>query len=378
MANVALSQILNAPVITRVISRLKTPMSKFQDFMGMGPGGSATSSPGGHFTGYDIFDKTRKIATGRAPGTGPATIAAQPIGHVSVKIYRSHEKLPILEERVFRTRPLGKGWGNVDARGQGYITKQEQFMAQRFKNSREFMVSRMFRGGFDLKVDGENWIPVEKTAGTITIDFQIPAGNISAAVPGITIGSYSNIISASFATASTDIITIMMTLNAAFEEAHGYPLRHVWLNTTTFGPLLENTQLSVAAGTANTIFNEFRPTGLRSEEGIADTGLEFVFKALPWLKWHLYDGGLDVDGTFSKFIPDNYAIFLPDPSSDWAEMHEGSEIVRENVVDQGSERYGLAAWTTPVIDPAGWELKTVDNCIPCLYIPKCVVYAKIS
>lgn len=380
--NVSLQQLLSSPTITRVISRVKTPQTRLQEFFGMQPGGPATNPAGGSVHAYDIFDKTRKLATGRSRGTGPATIAPNKVGQITVTLYRSHEKIPLLDEKLFRTRPLGSNWGNVDARGMAYITKQEEYLAQRFKNMREFMCAQLFKGGFGISFSGEDVVPVAIDAGHKNVEYFGPSnehnGQTSSAIPGLTIGGQADIIGASWATASTDIINDVLQINAGFEEVHGRPFRHVWLNSTTFAPLMENTQLASAAGSANTIFNNFGPTDYRSIDGIPDTGLEFIFKAIPWLKWHIYDAGLDVNGTFTKFFPDNYAAFCPDPSSDWAEWVEGSEIVRENLMDQGSERFGMTAWTTPCIDPSGFELKALDNGIPCLYVPKCLAYAKIS
>jgi hypothetical protein len=59
-------------------------------------------------------------------------------------------------------------------------------------------------------------------------------------------------------------------------------------------------------------------------------------------------------------------------------MMEGSEYVRENVtVSQMSERYGMAAWATPVIDPSGVELKMLDNCLPVVYEPFAIYFADV-
>ena len=63
----------------------------------------------------------------------------------------------------------------MDVNGQNYINRQLEYMTQRFRNSREFMISRMLRGGFGVKQTGESWIPVEKGAGTFDIDYSLPS-----------------------------------------------------------------------------------------------------------------------------------------------------------------------------------------------------------
>jgi len=377
--NVALHQLLGSTTVTRAISQIKTPMSRLQDFFGAGPGGPNTNQVGGKNFGWDIFDRTRSIATGRPPGTGPATIAPQVVGHVSAAAYRAHEKITLLEERIFRTRPIGGQWGEVDVRGQAYVTRQEQYIAQRFRNSRELMLAAMLRGQLYLTINGDDLVPT-LASGDVTIDFKIPAGNKSQ----LDLTGAGSIIGTSWDTdADTDgtyegtIVDDCLDINSAFEQLHGYPLRHVWVNSTLMKYVMNTAQLQNVAGTANRVFTLFQPTGLTNDDGVEDTGFNVVFEAMPWLTWHVYDGGLDVNGTFTKLIADSTAIFMPDPDPNWFEMLEGSEVVAENVMDAGNERFGLQAWTTRVIDPAGFDLKALDVCLPALYIPKCIAYGTV-
>jgi len=370
---VSLDQVLMSPVVTRVISTIKTPQSLLTSYFGARPGGPNSNPVGGHHTGWDIFDRTRTIAHGRAPGTGPGTITPQVVGHVTAQIYRAHEKMMLLDEKLHRKRALGANWGTIDSRGQRYITAQEGYMAQRFLNSREFMLSRMLRGGFDLLQSGDDWIAVDIGSGTFTIDYQVPSGNKSK----LNMLGAGDIIGTSWDDAAADVIGDCFAINKAFEQLHGRPLRHVWVNSTVMGYLLVNTGLKNAAGTANVTFSEFAPRNFTGPDGVQDTGFEVIFRGLPWLRFHVYDAGLDVNGTYTQFFDDTHATFLPDIDATWFEMHEGSEIVRENVLDPGTERYGLSAWVEPHTQPAGFEMISVDNCLPVLYVPKCVAYGTV-
>lgn len=373
--NVTVPQLLGTATVTRAVSRIKTPMQRLQSFFGMLPGGPSANPVGGRQAIWDIMDKTRTIATGRPPVAGPANIPLQKIGQGSAPMFRASEKLLLEEERIFRTRPLGGNFGDVDTRGQRYVAQQEAYLGQRFSNLREFMVSRMLRGEFYIKINNGDELTVTDTAGSnIKVDFLIPAGNKSQ----LNITGSGNTISATWSNAGTPIVDNIMALNAAFEQAHGFPLRHVWCDSVIWGYVMNNTQVRNLGGSANTVFSQFTPTGLTNVEGIQDTGFTGVLRAIPWLTFHVYDAGLDVDGTFTKFFPSTNAAFLPDPDSRIAEMYEGSEIVAENVMDPGTERYGMAAWTTRVIDPAGFELKAVDNCLPVLYVPKAVGWGTVS
>lgn len=428
------NQILSAPVVTRVISTVKTPQSRLQSFMGCGPGGQNVNAVGGRIAAWDIFDKTRTQAKGRSPGTGPATISPQVIGHVTATIFRVHEKTMLLDERLFRTRPLGANWGQIDARGQRYVTSQERHLAQRVRNTREFVLSRALRGAVGIFQQGEDWIPVDIGTGAaapaITIDFRNPyyggratgsntvknadgvpsldqlkytiiqlSGDSTTATPfsGMSSGSSTGSghpapwVSGSLSSSSTnqaDPITDCLGINSAFESIHGRPLRHVWCNSSLIGLLMNSVVLKNAAGTSNQVWERFERTAYKGPDGMVDTGFEVVFKGLPWLTFHAYDAGLTnyvIDSStgalslqYTKFFPDGHALFMCDPDPDWFEMLEGSEIVRENRMSPGDERYGIQAWTENTTQPAGFELISLDNFIPAPYVPGCYAYVNVA
>lgn len=375
MAILTYQQLLLQPVVTRVMSAIKTPMTHLQDFFGAGPGGPNVNQVGGHYFGWDQFDRTRKIATGRAPGAGPATATPQVLGHVNAQIYRSHEKIVLLDERVFRTRPLGQ-YGNVDVTGNSYIQSQLRHQIQKFRNNREFMLAMMLRGGFDLLISGEDWIPVALGDGTISIDYNMPAGNkttldmlgAGAIIPA----------TAYWSDPATSIVTQRLNINAAGEQLHGYPYRHWFMNSTTFGYMLNNIELKDLGGIANPSFTSWQFSGKTSAEGIPDTSMLATFKGLPDILVHVTDYGLDINGTFTKLFPSGRVAMLPDVDTNWFEMIEGSELQRETVADAPKEVYGFAAWAEPCTQPPGQELIQVDNCIPAVYLNKVPVYATVA
>jgi len=348
-------------------------MSKLQNFWGMNPGGPASNPVGGSIFSWDIFDNTRMIAQGRPHGTGPANVPPQKVGSVTANAYRSHESIHLLDQNLFRTRQLGSFWDRIDSRGQNYVARQANYLGQKFKNAREFVVSRMMRGEFEVRIDGDNWLPTTAGNGQMTVSFGVPATN-QGTLGGILVGDWQ--------LTTADILGEILAVNAQMEQDHGWPLRHLWVNSTTYGYMLNNATLQTVAGTSNTVFDVFTPTSDGADGYPDDTGFLVRFKALPWLDVHVYDGGLMVDnGTapaFDKFIPDNRTAFLPDPMPEVAEWLEGSELIRETVVSEPSEKLGLSAWTTPAIDPAGFSLKAVDSGLPALYVPKIMNWGTTS
>jgi hypothetical protein len=375
---ISIHQLLQSPVITKLVSQLAVRDSVMQRFFGLQIGSSSITRQSGRYVGWDIFNKTRTLAKGRAPNAGPSTVSRKPIGNVSTQCFRSHEKIHLFQDEVFRTRPLGTAIGNVDVRGQDYVRKQVDFLTQRFRNSREFMVSRIPRGGFGVELSGEDWFLVEKddAGATFTVDYQVPAANQ---------GDVDGLFDVDWSDPNAPIINHLLELERRSERLTGYPIRHHWINGTAFGYMLENIGLQNVGGSAYRIFDTMtkRETDI-DKGGFPSTGFDVVFRALPLHTFHIYNGVLNVntdDSTAtadsSMIIPDGKMASFPEPSSEWIGGIEGSEIVAENVMDMGKEVFGFHNWSTRVIDPAGWEMKMVDNFIPTLYIPSAVYYPTI-
>ncbi len=381
---ISIHQLLQTPVISKVVSRIAVRDAVLQRFFGLQIGSSSLSRQSGRNVGWDIFDRTRTLAKGRAPNAGPATISRKPIGHVSTQCFRMHEKIHLFQDEIFRTRPLGTALGNVDVRGQDYVKRQVEYGTQRFRNAREFMVSRIPRGGFGVRLEGEDWYLVEKddSSATFTVDYQIPSANLDY----LELGTGANVIDGSWEDPGTRIINQILNIEKAFERLHGFPLRHIWINGTTFSWLLENIQLQNVGGTAYRIFESLtRRESDVDKGGFPSTGFDVVFRGLPLQTFHVYNGVLNVDTddstsltNSSYFIPDGKAIFSPEPSSQWIGGIEGSEVVAENVMDMGKEVFGFHNWSTRVIDPAAWEMKFLDNMIPALYIPSALAYGTVG
>ena len=390
-ADITLQQMFRTPTIIGLVSRVRSPLSLFQRFYNLTPGSPAVIRASGRELGWDLFDFTRSIAKGRAPMTGPATVSRKAVGHVSAVAYRSHEKLPIPLEEVARIRPLGGQIGRVDARGQAYVARQVAFMTQRFQNAREFMISRMFRGGFGLSLVGEEYIPVELGAGDFDVDFQLPAANLT----DCQLGSGAAILAGDWQNASADIIGQLLELEKAYERVTGRSPRHFWINGTEFGNMLGNTALQSVGGSAFRVWdslNRRELEGSNNPGSLPDTGYDVVFRAMPNYIFHVYNGVLLSDTTgnevaytsaistssTSLLIPDNKMIITPEPSTEWLGIAEGSEVIQERLNSAPREVFGFNAWATPAIDPPVIEMKMLDNFLPALFIPRAICYGTIS
>ena len=380
---VTLGELLRDRAITGVISRIATPLSLFQTYFGMGLTDAPTIQSLNRTVSWDIFDATRSVAGGSAPGTGPTRVTRQKIGQQHAACMRMHESVMLLDEEIFRTRPLGRPVGTIDQNGANYVMRQIRFMTERYRNLREFMVSRLFYGGFGLSISGQQYRPVEKGAGDVDVATQTPAAHFSQLALG---SGGANLIDAAWSNANTDIAKQLNNISAAMHRVSGYPLRHIWINTNTYNYLLNNSKLQSQGGSVFRPFDSMNARDLRSVEGIPDNGFDVVFRAIPLYRFHVYDGVLNLtestrDSTdianVTKLIKDDTAIMHPD-KGDWLGWAAGAEPVRKNLTDGGSVVQGFGAWATPTIDPAGQELKFLDNGLPFLAIPKAIMTPTIA
>ncbi len=371
-------ELFQSPVITGIMSQIDTPGSLFQRFYG--PAGMNTRVSG-RTASWDLFHNTRSIASVRAPRTGPSQRNRKPYGSRSSQIIRMHEKMFIADEDLMRYRAPGGPVGSLDDRGQKYVKQQLGYFSSTFRNAREFMWSRMFRGGFGVKVVGDEMQLVEKGASGVLfdVDYALPADHIN---------QLNGIINASWASASTDIVSQLMELEKYAARVNGRPPRHVWINGTTAKWLFENSQLASVTGSSIRIFEALTRRELDPRSNFPDTGYDIMFGALPLYRFHVYNGGLVASGTaedfasqisssnFQLFIPDNVAIITPDPDV-WCGDIEGSEYVRENVTSDMQEAFGFKAWSMPVTLPSGQEVVQLDNYLPILYEPYSIYYATV-
>lgn len=386
MADITLGQMLKHETVLGVFSRLKTAGNQLSTFYSMRPESPGTErAPFGRTVSWDIFDNTRQLANARAPYVGPDRTKPKPVGKVVAGLVRLYESIDIIHEKVYGTRSLGGQYGSVDRTGQSYVGRQVRFGAQRMANAMEFMVSRMFRNGFAINVNGEQHELKELDAGTINVNFQIPSGN-TGQVP--LLESNANVISAVWSTAGTEIITDLLNLNRVSEAQSGYPITEFWISSTILGHMIDNTQLQDVAGSAYRIFDTMTGADISTTDGTTRPhGLTVIFRAMPQYNFHIYDAVLvaggaadstDLDDT-KPFIPIDVVLATPAPEpGGWHGLAVGGEPIRENDESEVDYKEGVNSWSKRMNDPPGEELRILANLLPILYIPKAVFYMTVT
>ena len=393
---VTYSELMQTTSIIGIVDRIQTPLSAFQKFLGhmSGDNTTATEQALGRVIGWDIFDSTRRFAGARAPDNGPRRVQKRRIGHQTAQLMHSHESIMIYDNKVFNSRGMGNNFGRVvDPRGMQYIASQIRYMTDRYRNQREWMFSRMLRGGFNMLPDGDNYSLREydpnPTDGSFAINYQIPNSNKGRLQLGDPTPAAPNVatdILTDWSNPNADIIGQLLALNKAFVRLHGRALKHVFINSTTYNYLLNNLGLRAVGGDAFTVFQYLSQSMEMSRNGIRDAARTVIFRALPLIMFHVYDGVLSSDGeqdgtsfeATDLLIENDHAIFLPDPDNEWQGLGQGSELVLPNTHEACYEQYGFGSWATRVIDPPGFELKFIDNYLPLVYIPTCIAYGFVG
>ena len=376
-----LQQLLAPQVILEsVTTRIKQPGDVLQKFMGMGlAGGPAVLDNTSYmrYCNYDIFDSIQDVATFRGPGTGPSVAPRNPVSMVPVTLPRVHMKMPLMYEELGNLRPLGKTSGNIDQGGRDYITRQETILKMYFQNAREFAVAGMMNGSFGFTISGDDWAPA-LTSPTITISMQVPSGNTNQ----LNMLGAGNIIAISWdQVASAQVFENILAINAAFWQLHGWPLKHIWINSVMWGYITNNSGIKARSGTANVSFEEFsKVPGYDNPDRAMDES-KGRLRCLPDYTFHIYDGGAKLGGTpnggtFTQWFGNKQACFIPEPSPTIFQLIIGGEYVVEQEGMAATIKRGLNFWPRYITEPSRIELVGVDNYCPVVRVPKALVPAQ--
>jgi hypothetical protein len=222
----------------------------------------------------------------------------------------------------------------------------------------------------DISISGDDWTPV-LSSGTFTIDWKIPSGNKSQ----LNMLGGGNLISASWATAGTDIPGDLDNISAAFQQLVGAPLSWIMTDSYVFNNVMNNTAVKAQAGTANTVYDMFEMTDEKAPDG-SSTGLrKATLKCRPWINWYITDAGLDVNGTFTKYFTGGEMALGVDLGLGFAKMQQGSEYVKESPWAPPVLQRGFHAWLREWDEAARVELHTINNIVPELTVPKALAFA---
>lgn len=397
---VSLHSLLTPQVILKAVSRIRKHQGRLGRWIGFQPNrfnpdtvsldGPNTRYGDTRFATFRLDDVTRVVGKGRAPGTGPASVAVNPVGDVRVSCARFHEKVRLLGEFLGNLSPIIGPNSQIDTGGQSYIARQTVHLAEKYNNTIELMTTGMFQDNLYFQLSGDNLLPVIGAPASpnigVQIPFQMPAGNKNQ----LNLLGTGNIILVGWQNTSAPLIKNCLQIQSAMTQLSGYQPRHFWLNSTMWYNILLNTEVRNTAGSANQPFASYDRIQEMAMDGMPQPEFAAELRGIPWIQWHIADDvivtGGDIDPTWSassgtttvKVCPDNTIIIAPDPSPDWAEMYHGAEYVSENAGQPMVLKRGYTFWKEWVTQPSCIELIALMNMIPLLYVPKSVAFATVA
>lgn len=381
--------ILTQSKVRGIVSRVRTQGGVMARKYGFGIGGGNVVKVTGRNYTYDIFDNVRMPARGSLPGAPANAIPKNPVGNNTVTVGRVREKLPLDYETLHNIRVIGEHAGVADVRGAKYVEKQAQYLRQRVDNHREFVTGSLFRGGiYYYTLSGTTLIPeygqsdgTAPTGSLFGVDLKVPATHKligSSFAAGLQMGTGSNIITATWATASNDIPTMIWGIDAAFQQAVGAPLAEITTDNITWNAVLQNTFIRQLAGTSNAPYAKYEMTADKAPDGTPTALREGYIQGLPGIKWNIYDGGIEVgaSNTFTRVVPAGYCLFSIAPDN-WLVGVEGSEYTKVNDLAPAVETFGFDTWMRELADPASFEMHVIDNFGLELNVPKALAIARV-
>src|SRR6185437_10626009 len=326
--SITMMELLSSVTQMGVYSQFRAPGERLQRFFGMQMGGPSNTSQysRGRMFSYGYFNNNREVATFRAPGTGPAVVTNQFLGQVVGNFGRIHEKKILTYEMLGNLRVFGENQP-LDVGGQQYIQRQQTHLYQRFSNAREVAVRAMLNGSLGWTIDNANagsLTPVY-SGGDVSINFNVPPDNTGQ----LQDAAGATIIGTTWANAAADIPGNLATIEQTSEFLTSDPISHVWTDSTMWRYILGNTAVQQQAGTAATAYVEWNKEEETGPDGKPIRYFEARLKCYPHLVWHIYNAGLNVGGTYTRFFNGTQAVFVPEPDPEWVAMGVGSEYVVE-------------------------------------------------
>lgn len=383
--------ILRPQVLTEVVRQVVASSDTILNFMGFQPGGANERYYGhGRRGEYHVFDDTRRVAKGRAPGAPAARSSKQPMKAVPFTYPRMHDSVSLLAEFFHNLGQIGDPRLRDEA-GRNMITRQTDTLMKKAAHWRVAMTVGMLRDSLYMHQEGDDlFFNYTSTSSLARVNFQVPDGNKTQLNMTDRAGTSifgANILDTSWDNAGANIVQQFAKINQARAAQGVGPVTDVLINSIGWQNVIANDYIAAYAGSVNPPFQTFtREAGARPD-GSPLHEYTGVINSLPGVTWHITDEGVELwDAasdvyTFTKHIPDTMAIFMSDPKArkDLFTCYQGSEPIAE--YDGGPEtvRVGLSSWSKKASNPTATEVYVLDNALtvphdPYAYAPATVVF----
>jgi hypothetical protein len=382
--------ILRPNLFTQVVKQVVASADPILNFMGFQPGGFNEKFMGHGREGiYHIYDDSRKVAKGRAPGTPAGRSSKQPMKAVAFTYPRMHDSISLQAEFFHNIARISDPTQRDEA-GKDMIMRQATTLAQKAANWRIAMTVGMMRDSLYYHEEGDDWFwNYTSTSALAQVNFRVPAGNktqLNMTDRAATSVHGASILDTPWSGSGSNIPLNFAKINQARSVQGVGPVRHVHCNSIVWNYLINNDYLSAMAGIANPPFRTYERESGQRPDGSPLHEYVGAFNVLPGVLFHISDEGLELwdaandTYTFTKHFPDTMALMMGEPNaSQKYTLYQGSEPIAEYDGGPESVRVGTSAWTKKTSNPTATECYVLDNALavphdPYDLIPATVVF----
>ena len=329
----------------------------------------------GNTASYFLVRGSRDVARYVAYGSTSKAVQLRDVSQVQVILISSTENISIpAGQLVNSVDPNSTGQGVVTPMGEAEITRQLKEFKVRYENLRTVAPAMaLAQGSIAFDSDG-NIMPT--TAGSqFSVNFGIPATN-QGQLP-TTAGSVpTNLITASWATAGTDMMQNILGIKEQSIKQSGYELRNVLYGKNIPKYFAQNTSMQAFLSRNQVLGREYADTAV-IPKGTA--GLDWTYMGETFY--------VDQNGAIQKVIGDDQVIFTPAPEEDWFENVIGSTLVPTDVGAIANdpsggfgnlrEVFGMYAYGKIEHDPVAAKVVAGDVFLPLIKVPGAVFQATV-
>jgi hypothetical protein len=248
-----------------------------------------------------------------------------------------------------------------------------------FVNLRVAAVFSLLANG-QIYFDGNGELLPTATGAVYTVDMQIPSGNKNQ----LNVLGKGNILTASWATTSTSILTQIKALKRAARKLTGYPLKNAFYGANVLPYIVNNTELS-----------SYMKRNIAFQEALKNDELPAGFLGLDWhpvdeafFSTNATNTGATLDGgTPTELFGPDLVTFTPDVNPEWYELVEGTYPVPTSV-DEGQTAdeliaevmtvAGMFAYAYVTKDPVTVKEVAGDTVLPLIKVPSAVFLATVK
>jgi hypothetical protein len=310
---------------------------------------------------YSRYSGTRKTAKRAQYGSSSRRRELSSVGSFDVKLlhFFEHIQLNVTDYMSLRNYT---DYG-VQDRGLAEIERQQLQFRTLFDNMRVAAVMSMLANGAIYFDSDGNLLPTSSGA-SLTVDYGVSANNKN---------QLNGLISASWATATTDIPSQLRAMRLRVLQATGHELKYLFYGRNIPSYLTQNNYVKDYLARHPDKRDEF----LSSNE--IPNGL-FDFTWVP-----VYKGFFeDQNGTVRTFFGDDAVTATPDIGMDVYEYMEGTYPVPTSfqpaaglaqAMGTFEERLGIFSYAVPIANPVTAELHCGDTFLPIWKVPDAILIA---